>query len=103
MSRSSKRKRGSRQVGEVLAVAGGEVIDADNGVALAQQAVGQVRTEKSGGAGDKYAHGQSLCSESSTAIGKGQRRWIDAIQPRKASTNEPAYNTSLRGLPCCAW
>ena len=43
---------------EVFRVAGGEVIDADNGVALAQQAVGEVRTEKSGGAGDKYAHGQ---------------------------------------------
>ena len=46
------------QMGEVFPVAGREVIDADNGVALAQQPVGEVRTKKSGGAGDKYAHGQ---------------------------------------------
>jgi len=42
-------------VRKVFQVAGREVIDAHNGMALAQQAVGQVRTKKSGSAGDKYA------------------------------------------------
>ena len=46
------------QVREVFAIAGAEVIHADNGVALAQQAVSEVRTKKPGSAGDKYAHGQ---------------------------------------------
>ena len=47
-------------MGKVFASAGGEVVDAEHGVALAQQAVGEVRAEKSGGAGHKYAHGQRL-------------------------------------------
>jgi hypothetical protein len=29
-------------------------------MALGQQAIGEVRTEKSGGAGDEYTHGQNL-------------------------------------------
>jgi hypothetical protein len=46
------------QVREVFPVSGAEVIDADDGVALAQQTVGEMRTEKPGCAGDKYVHGQ---------------------------------------------
>ncbi len=45
---------------EVLRVARGEVVDAENRVALAEQAIGEVRTKKSGGAGDKYSLGQEI-------------------------------------------
>jgi hypothetical protein len=44
------------QMGQIFEVAGGEIVDAENGVALAQQAIGEVRAEKSGGAGNKYVH-----------------------------------------------
>jgi hypothetical protein len=37
-------------------LAGTEVIDADHGVALTQQAVCQVRAQKTGGAGNQNAH-----------------------------------------------
>ncbi len=39
---------------EVFQIAGREIIDADDGVALGQQAIGEVRAKKSGGAGDKH-------------------------------------------------
>jgi RNase H-fold protein (predicted Holliday junction resolvase) len=42
----------------VFPVAGGEVVDADNSIALAQQAVGEVRTKKPGGAGNKDVQSQ---------------------------------------------
>jgi hypothetical protein len=47
-------------VGQILPVAGREIIDAQDGVALGQQAIGQVRPEKSGGAGNKNAHIQNF-------------------------------------------
>ncbi len=47
------------QVGEVIRIAGGEIVDADYSVALAQQAVGEVRTKETGGAGNKYVHVQN--------------------------------------------
>jgi hypothetical protein len=53
-------KRGSLARWAGFPGAGGEIVDAENGVALAQQAVGEVRTKKSGGAGNKYAHGQKF-------------------------------------------
>jgi hypothetical protein len=48
---------------DILPVAGAEVINANKGAALAQQAVGEVRTKKSGNASDKYVQGHGLCSE----------------------------------------
>ena len=44
------------QMVEIFRVAGGEVIDADNGVAFAQQPVRQMGTKESGSAGNQYAH-----------------------------------------------
>jgi hypothetical protein len=45
------------EVRKVFQVAGREVVDANNRVAFAQQAVSKMRTKKSGSAGNKYAHG----------------------------------------------
>ena len=43
------------EVGDVLALAGDEVVDADDLVALAEQQVGEVGAEEAGGAGDQDA------------------------------------------------
>jgi hypothetical protein len=45
-----------RKVGYVFGVSGGKVIDPENGMPLAQQAIGEVGAEKSGGAGYKNVH-----------------------------------------------
>ena len=54
MSCSRKLKRGSLgEVSEVGHVAGAEIIDAKDGVALGKESVGEVGAEKAGGAGDE--------------------------------------------------
>ena len=45
----------TRKMRQVRGVARAQVIDAYDGAALGQQSVSQMRTKKSGGAGDKYA------------------------------------------------
>jgi hypothetical protein len=47
-------------MGQVFLVACGEIIDAEDGMALGQQAVGEVGPEKAGGAGYEDAHGQNF-------------------------------------------
>jgi hypothetical protein len=44
------------KVRQVFTVAGGEVVDAENGVSLAQKAIGEVGSEKPCGAGNKNTH-----------------------------------------------
>ncbi len=44
------------QMGDVLACAGEQIVGANDGVALAEQRVAQMRAEKSGAAGYEYAH-----------------------------------------------
>src|ERR1700723_2620416 len=46
------------KMGEIAKVAGGKIVNADDGVAFAQQAVRQVGTEKSGRAGNQHSHCQ---------------------------------------------
>jgi hypothetical protein len=46
------------KVRDVAEVAGGEIIYAQDGVAFAQKPISEVRTEKAGSAGHKYAHSQ---------------------------------------------
>jgi hypothetical protein len=81
-------------MGQVCGVAGGEVVDAHYGEALAQQAVRQMRTKKSGGTGNKYSHGQRLALLNSKI---GVRRNRHKILRRHGT-----YCTILSGLPCCA-
>jgi hypothetical protein len=64
------------QMGEVCGVSGGEIVNADYGMAFAQQAVSQVRTEKSGGPGNKYAHGQDFMLRSS---GRYAAQWMEIV------------------------
>ena len=44
------------KVGDILRGTGREVIDPNNGMSLAQQAIGEVGAEKSGSAGYKNVH-----------------------------------------------
>jgi hypothetical protein len=46
------------EMDKVLPVSGGHIVHAENGVAVAQQAVGKVRTKKTGSAGDENMHRQ---------------------------------------------
>jgi hypothetical protein len=48
------------EVGDVAQVAGREIVYTDDGVALAKEAVGKVRAEKPGRAGDKYTLSQKF-------------------------------------------
>jgi hypothetical protein len=43
------------EVGQVFEVAGGEVVDAEDGVAVGEEAIDEVRAEEAGGAGDEDA------------------------------------------------
>jgi hypothetical protein len=45
------------EVGDVAVVTGGKVVNADHSVALAEEAIGEVRTKESGCAGNEYVHG----------------------------------------------
>ena len=62
---------------EVFGVARGKVIDAKNGVALGQQAVGEVRSEKSGSAGNKCALRQIYAPGFSNRC----RQWNCGLRP----------------------
>ena len=44
------------QMGDVFRLAGDEIVDADDFMALAQEQVGQVRAEKARGAGNQNSH-----------------------------------------------
>ena len=50
------------QMGDVIRVAGDQVVHSDDGVAICQQPVAQVRSDKAGAAGDEYAHTENLLS-----------------------------------------
>jgi hypothetical protein len=50
------------QMGQVARLAGGEIVNAEDGVAFTQQAVCKVRAKKPGGAGNQYTHGYDSCS-----------------------------------------
>jgi len=43
------------EVGQVFEVAGGEVVDAEDGVAVGEEAIDEVRAEEAGGAGNEDA------------------------------------------------
>ena len=92
------------EMGEVFGVAGGEVIDAENGVAFAQQAVGEVGTKKSGGAGNKYTHGQIQCSRGSVVGARTTESHAASAMLCMRIRRAIVYMTlALRGLPSCAW
>jgi hypothetical protein len=55
------------QMGQVFRVAGGEVVDAENSMALAQQTICQVRAEETSRAGYKYTHDISPCSKANVS------------------------------------
>jgi hypothetical protein len=50
-------------VGKVFALAGRQIIDTDNRVPIREQTVCEVRTKKSGSAGDENAHVQISSSK----------------------------------------
>ncbi|GMV11161.1 MAG: hypothetical protein AMXMBFR55_28950 [Gemmatimonadota bacterium] len=52
------------QVRDVVGVAGDEVVEPDDLVPLPQEAVGEVRPQEAGGAGDEDAHQPPLPMES---------------------------------------
>jgi hypothetical protein len=57
-------------------------------VAFAQQAVGEMRTKKSGGAGDKYAHGQrSMLQNSVTMLLFGKKNSDQSFPRFQGSSN----------------
>jgi hypothetical protein len=49
-----------REVGQVFRGAGGEIVDADHGMSLAEETVCEVRAQESGCAGYEYALGQRM-------------------------------------------
>src|SRR5271157_2888817 len=85
------------QVRNVIPAAGAEVIDAFDGVALAQQAVGEVRTEKSGGPGNNNAHCQKsmLLKQFEQFMGG-----VSSAPTQSACVVCPAATDNLPAGPC---
>ncbi len=55
--RMNAKPRLAHEVRDVVGVAGDEVVDADHGVAVGQEPVGEMRAEETRGAGDDDPHG----------------------------------------------
>ena len=93
------------EMGKVLRVARGQVVDANDGVALAEQAIGKVRTKESGGAGDKctLVKTQFSKSEDSDDAGSAARLRARGITSHPLCPRNRGYAGCLRGLPSCAW
>ena len=60
MSASTSSAAGARAVGQVLALAGGEVVDDRHLVAALDQRVDEVRADEAGAAGDECPHRGAL-------------------------------------------
>jgi hypothetical protein len=56
------------EMGEVIQIPRGQIVHAENPVAVAQQAVGKMRSEKPGCAGNKYVHGQSSVLQNQCSV-----------------------------------
>ena len=87
--------------------AGGEIIDANDGVILTQQAIAEVRAKKSCGSSDKYSHIQECntpnTNEDEAKPGHIVRHASEARTRLRFRDSKPLYTGVLRGLPSCAW
>ena len=71
------------EMGDVFRIARRKIVDAKNGVALAQQAIGEVGTKKPGSAGDKNTHASNChCSKTYSGHDNGPEFECRALPER---------------------
>ncbi len=85
---------------KILQISRRQIVHAKNRMAVAQQAIGKVRTKKPGSAGDKNMHGQILAL---------QKQWLvesvsASVRSQWSAHSHPHSHRSyaFRGLPSCA-